>query len=81
MSRLALLWLAVVLAAAHATGCASGPQLPVTSIVISCTWNGQDGGTLSDDDCLIDRSSADPRTTGNQINDSGNPHTAVSVPR
>ncbi len=48
-----------------ASGCSSGPQLPVvtTPIHISCTWNGApDGGTIEDCDCLIDRSSAAPAT-------------------
>jgi hypothetical protein len=75
---LALIWIAAVVAALH--GCAAGPQLPITSVVISCTWHAEDGGTASDNDCLIDRSSADPRTTGNQIDRSGNPSTSVSVP-
>jgi hypothetical protein len=47
-----------------ASGCSSGPQLPIvtTPISISCTWHAPDGGTIEDCDCLIDRSSAAPAT-------------------
>lgn len=56
------------------SGCSSGPQLPITTPVVnvSCTWQVNPAGDaaveLSDNDCLIDRSSseAEAHTTGNE---------------
>lgn len=55
------------------TGCSTGPQLPVTTPVVnvSCTWSVSDASLLEDNDCLIDRSSAEAEaeTTGNEVDD------------
>ena len=79
-----LLILAAALSAAS-SGCSSGPQLPVVTVPmsISCTWTAApDGGHLADNDCLIDRSSAqaDSETTGNRARDvTVSPQTSVSA--
>jgi hypothetical protein len=62
---LALLLVALAGHATLASGCSSGPQLPVvtTPITITCSWsNGPDAGEMRDNDCMIDRSSAAPAT-------------------
>lgn len=65
----AALGVAMVAASLVLSGCSSMvPVAATTPITISCTWQGQDGGTITDNDCYIDRSSAsaEPTTTGNQ---------------
>lgn len=69
---LALALVVIAAACAAASGCSAGPQLPVTTVpvTITCSWTAApDGGALSDNDCMVDRSSAgaDPRTTGNDL--------------
>lgn len=66
------------------TGCSTGPQLPVTTPVVnvSCTWNAGDVSLLEDNDCLIDRSSAeaDAQTTGMEVEDvTVSPETSLDV--
>lgn len=82
--RLLFVILLFVAAAYLWAGCSTGPQMPVltTPLTISCTWHAQDGGTATDNDCLIDRSSADTaaQTTGNEVDDvQVSPETDVSV--
>lgn len=67
------------------SGCSTGPQLPVTTPVVnvSCTWNAE-LARVEDNDCLIDRASAEgrSRTTGNETGDvSVSPETHVSGTR
>jgi hypothetical protein len=77
----AIAWAAfALLYAAHLTGCAAGPQIPMTSIVMSCTWHGQDGGQMTDNDCMQDRAEAKPTTTGNEVRDNTiSPRVSTSV--
>lgn len=65
-------------------GCSSGPQLPIvtTPITITCSWHAApDGGTITDSDCMIDRSSSAPATSTTGVRtETRDISPAVSVP-
>lgn len=80
---LAVLLVALAGSSWLASGCSSGPQLPIvtTPITITCSWTAPDGGSITDSDCMIDRSSSAPSTSTTGVRtETRDISPAVSVP-
>lgn len=74
--------LAIVFTASFCGGCSALPVVTPTNVItVSCRWHAHAESVQEDNDCLIDRSSAEgeTRTTGNETDAQVSPQTQVSA--